>query len=127
MDQYTSQVHDFHQAFELRDHTCDHPVTPLPEVGLCRVSCLAEEVSELGLAIGNKDRAAILDALVDIQYFLSGTVIACGMQHVFPEAFDRVHETNMAKLGPDGKPVRDPNGRVVKPEGWQPPVLNDLV
>ena len=127
MDQFTKQVHEFHTAFELDDQTSGYPVAPSGDVGLLRVSCLTEEVSELGLAIGNKDRGEIIDALVDIQYFLSGTVLACGMGEVFEEAFRRVHETNMAKLGPDGKPVRDPNGRVVKPKDWQPPVFNDLV
>lgn len=127
LDQYTKKVLTFHNAFGLDDQTSGYPVVPSGDVGLLRVSCLTEEVSELGLAIGNKDRAAIIDALVDIQYFLSGTVLACGMADVFEEAFRRVHQTNMDKLDKNGKPVRDTNGRVVKPMDWQPPVFSDLV
>ena len=127
MDQFTTKVLEFHKAFELHDQTSGFPVTPSPETCLLRISCLTEEISELGLAMGNKDRCEMLDALIDIQYFLSGTILACGMGEVFEEGFDRVHKTNMAKLGPDGRCVRDHNGRVQKPSDWKPPVFNDLV
>ena len=123
MDNFTKQVADFHHAFELHDQSSREPRTPPPEVGLLRVQCLIEEVGELAHAMGKKDKVEILDALVDIQYFLSGTVLACGMQYVFEAAFEEVHRTNMAKLGPDGKPIRDASGRVVKPKGWKPPEL----
>ena len=43
------------------------------------------------------------------------------------EALDRVHESNMTKLGEDGKPIRREDGKVLKGPNYQPPNLTDLV
>ena len=64
----------------------------------------------------------VLDALADIGYILAGTIINHGMQHIYDDAFNEVHRSNMAKLV-DGKAIRREDGTVLKPEGWQPPQL----
>ena len=43
------------------------------------------------------------------------------------EALDRVHKSNMSKLGLDGTPIRRADGKVLKGPNYQPPVLNDLI
>ena len=43
------------------------------------------------------------------------------------EALDRVHESNMTKLGADGQPIRREDGKVLKGPNYQPPNLTDLV
>ena len=43
------------------------------------------------------------------------------------EAFDRVHQSNMSKLGADGKPIRREDGKILKGPNYAPPVLSDLV
>jgi len=43
------------------------------------------------------------------------------------EALDRVHKSNMTKLGEDGYPIRREDGKVLKGPNYQPPVLTDLV
>jgi predicted HAD superfamily Cof-like phosphohydrolase len=43
------------------------------------------------------------------------------------EALDRVHKSNMTKLGADGKPIRREDGKVLKGPNYQPPTLTDLV
>lgn len=43
------------------------------------------------------------------------------------EAFNRVHKSNMSKLGDDGKPVRNVAGKVVKGPNYKKPNLKDLV
>ena len=68
----------------------------------------------------------MLDALADIAYILAGTVINHGMQHVFDDAFAEVHRSNMAKLV-DGKVLRREDGKVMKPENWQPPNLSQFI
>jgi len=40
---------------------------------------------------------------------------------------NRVHVSNMSKLGPDGKPIRREDGKVLKGPNYQPPTLTDLV
>jgi len=43
------------------------------------------------------------------------------------EALRRVHESNMTKMGPDGKAIRNPDtGKVLKGPNYKPPHLDDL-
>jgi predicted HAD superfamily Cof-like phosphohydrolase len=60
------------------------------------------------------------DALVDACYFIGGSFVEIGIK---PQPlFDIVQAANMAKLGPDGKPIiRPEDGKIMKPEGWEPP------
>jgi hypothetical protein len=42
-------------------------------------------------------------------------------------SFQRVHESNMSKLGDDGKPIRREDGKVLKGPNYKAPDLSDLV
>ena len=42
------------------------------------------------------------------------------------EALDRVHLSNMSKLGEDGKPIYREDGKVLKGPNYKPPTLEDL-
>lgn len=70
-------------------------------------------------------KAALLKELCDLQYVLSGFVVTFGLP--FDEAFKRVHESNMSKLGPDGKPIYRDDGKVLKGPNYKKPDLSDLV
>ena len=87
-----------------------------------RIKLLTEEVEEYAEAARAGDLVEVLDALADIGYILAGTIINHGMQNIYDDAFDEVHRSNMAKLV-DGKVLRREDGKVMKPEGWQPPQL----
>lgn len=50
-----------------------------------------------------------------------------GFYDLMDEAFDRVHASNMSKLGDDGKPIRREDGKVLKGPNYKPPVLIDLI
>ena len=43
------------------------------------------------------------------------------------EALDRVHKSNMSKLGEDGKPIYREDGKVLKGPNYAPPNLEDLI
>ena len=43
------------------------------------------------------------------------------------EALDRVHKSNMSKLGADGKPIYREDGKVLKGPNYKPPNLEDLI
>ena len=43
------------------------------------------------------------------------------------EAMDRVHTSNMSKLGEDKKPIYREDGKVLKGPNYEPPNLDDLV
>ena len=61
---------------------------------------------------------------VDVRYILAGDAVAFGLPT--DVAFNRIHAANMRKVGPDGKPIRNEWGKVVKPAGWRPANLDDL-
>ena len=43
------------------------------------------------------------------------------------EAMNRVHLSNMSKLGEDGKPIYREDGKVLKGPNYAPPTLTDLL
>ena len=87
-----------------------------------RVSELEDTPAVRGMIQKVRHMVEVLDALADIGYILAGTIINHGMQHIYDDAFNEVHRSNMAKLV-NGKVIRREDGKVLKPEGWQPPQL----
>ncbi len=49
------------------------------------------------------------------------------MGWLLDEALNRVHLSNMSKLGEDGKPIYREDGKVLKGPNYKPPDLSDLV
>ena len=111
---------EFNDAFDIPKLTRPN-IGPSDLIEL-RIKLLEEEVKEYADAARAGDLIEILDALADIGYILAGTIINHGMQDIYDDAFDEVHRSNMAKLV-DGKVLRRSDGKVMKPEGWQPPDL----
>ena len=84
---------------------------------------IAEEYNELADAIAADDRVEQLDALVDILVVTMGAIRAGGFDG--EGAWKEVMRTNFAKIDPDtGKVRKREDGKVLKPEGWQPPKLD---
>ena len=48
------------------------------------------------------------------------------MEWDLQEALERVHASNMSKLGPDRKPIRREDGKILKGSNYEPPYLEDL-
>ncbi len=92
---------------------------------LLRMSLLVEEFAEYLQAEEFNDMVEIADALGDLHYIAAGTEIAYGIdgQAVFTE----IQRSNMAKLDADGNPVFDIAGKVIKPIGWEPPNIADII
>lgn len=67
------------------------------------------------------------DALIDLVYVALGTAYLQGFD--FDEGWRRVHECNMKKVRAlkASDSARGSTQDVVKPKGWTPPVLTDLV
>ena len=49
------------------------------------------------------------------------------MNWFLDEALNRVHISNMSKLGEDGKPIYREDGKVLKGPNYKPPDLSDLI
>ena len=120
MNPIVKSLLEFNNAFEIPK--IDSPGLSNDELIELRIKLLKEEVEEYAEAARAGDLVEVLDALADIGYILAGTIINHGMQHIYDYAFDEVHRSNMAKLV-DGKVLRREDGKVMKPEGWQPPNL----
>ena len=111
---------EFNDAFEIPK--LESPGLSSKEMIELRIKLLREEVEEYAEAALSGDLVEVLDALADIGYILAGTIINHGMQNIYDDAFEEVHRSNMAKLV-DAKVLRRDDGKVMKPEGWQPPQL----
>lgn len=73
----------------------------------------------------NDNREDLAKELTDILYVCYWTAAKIGID--VNEAFRRVHASNMSKLGPDGKPVKREDGKVLKGPGYHAPDLSDIV
>jgi len=91
-----------------------------------RLSLATEEFMEEVVALANRDVKGLLDAYADKDYIDKGSILAFGLQDVFYEACERVHQSNLSKLV-DGKPIKDESGKVKKPPTYKPVDLTDLV
>lgn len=79
-----------------------------------RISYFLEEIAEFANAETIEDQ---VDAIIDLIYFSIGTFTLMGVKP--EEIFNIVHSANMSKVGADGKVMRDAQGKIQKPEGWQ--------
>lgn len=117
MKRVLEAVRQFHDAFALP--SSERPRLPGPERRQLRADLLAEEYREYCRAEDADDLVAIADALGDMAYIIAGTALEYGIP--LAAVFEVIHGSNMAKLGPDGQPIRRADGKVLKPAGWQPP------
>ena len=124
MNPIVESLLEFNKAFEIPYLTT--PGLSSDDLIELRIKLLTEEVQEYAEAARSGDLVEVLDALADIAYILAGTIINHGMQEVYDEAFNEVHRSNMAKLV-NGKVIRREDGKVMKPEGWQPPQLAKFI
>lgn len=131
-----AEVKEFHEVFgvpKLNPH--DHDDMAF------RLDLIFEEVQEVfdaaGWTLSNEDgqvelyqvgevnKADLLKELADLVYVVYGMAETFGWN--LDEAVARVHASNLSKLGPDGHPIRRPDGKVLKGPNYEPPFLGDLV
>jgi len=72
-----------------------------------------------------RNKSDCLKELADLVYVCYQ--YAANMGWDLDVALDRVHQSNMSKLGEDGKPIRREDGKVLKGPNYKPPTLTDLV
>ena len=90
-----------------------------------RVSLIEEELNELKEAIKNEDLKETIDALTDILYVTYGAGHAFGVN--LDACFDEVQKSNMSKLGDDGKPIYNNQGKVMKGPKYFKPDLSKFI
>ena len=89
-------------------------------------SLIQEEVDELWTANAAADPKECLDALIDILVVTVGAIHSLGADGA--GAWNEVMRTNFAKIDPaTGRVNKREDGKVLKPEGWMPPELDQFI
>lgn len=118
----TDAVALFQKTFGLPHR--DHPTTTVDRGEMeLRHRLMAEENDEYLEAAKAGDLVEVADALGDMLYILCGTMVTHGMQDVMADVFRTIQESNMSKLGANGRPIYREDGKVMKgPNYFRPDI-----
>ena len=98
---------------------------PNDKITSLRYDLIKEELDEFKEAIDKKDIKEVADALTDILYVTYGAGHAFGID--LDKCFEEVQNSNMSKLGGDGKPIYNESGKVMKGPNYFKPDLSKFV
>tara|TARA_B100000900_G_scaffold182025_1_gene154411 strand:- start:102 stop:443 length:342 start_codon:yes stop_codon:yes gene_type:complete len=113
-------MHTFEQEVKIKASFSDEKTNQL------RLDLISEELEELKNAMKSKDLLEVADALTDILYVTYGAGHAFGID--LDKCFDEVQNSNMSKLGVDGKPIYNESGKVMKgPDYYKPDLSKFLI
>lgn len=117
-------VREFHEVF---DHlTQDTPNANVDiSIQSLRYDLIYEELRELNDAMLDRDIVEVADAIADLLYVVYGAAVSYGID--IDPVFEAVHKSNMDKIWTDGELHYHPNGKVKKPEGWEPPNIRAIL
>lgn len=116
------KVAEFHEVFDTPIQ--QHPTIPEEDRRELRVELIREELQELEEA---EDIVEIADALVDLHYVVMGSVLEYGLQGIFRQLFDEVHDSNMSKLDDEGNPIFREDGKILKSDNYRAPELAKII
>ncbi len=116
-------VKKFMETFgqEIKEKAC----FPNEKITSLRYDLIKEELEELKEAMDKKDIKEVADALTDILYVTYGAGHAFGIN--LDKCFNEVQNSNMSKLGLDGKPIYNEKGKVMKGPNYFKPDLGKFV
>ena len=132
MVDWIEEVKKFQDIFEKK-------FDDVPKLIDLRARLIHEEIHELWAGLNDvwqgtddgdaerikRGRIDTLDAIADSIVVLIGTANALDMD--LNEAMRRVFDSNLSKLGDDGRPFYNEHGKVMKGPNFIPPDLRDLV
>ena len=95
------------------------------KINSLRYDLIKEELEELKEAMENRDLLEVADALTDILYVTYGAGHAFGID--LDKCFEEVQNSNMSKLGEDGKPIYNEFGKVMKGPKYFKPDLTKFI
>ena len=98
---------------------------PSKKITSLRYDLIYEELEEFKEAIIKRDIKEVADALTDILYVTYGAGHAFGIN--LDKCFKEVQNSNMSKLGEDGKPIFNDKGKVMKGPNYFKPNLKKFV
>ena len=95
------------------------------KINKLRINLIEEELEELKLAINQNNIKEVADALTDILYVTYGAGHAFGIN--LDQCFNEVQNSNLSKLGSDGKPIYNEFGKVMKGPNYFKPDLMKFI
>lgn len=90
-----------------------------------RMDLIREEVEELEQGVDNLDMENVAKELTDILYVVYGMGHALGID--LDACFQEIQDSNMSKLGDNGKPEKNEAGKVIKGPNYFEPNLADVL
>ena len=90
-----------------------------------RIDLIKEELEELTDAMQDENLLEVADALTDILYVTYGAGHAFGID--LDKCFEEVQNSNMSKLGNNGKPIFNDQGKVMKGPNYFKPDLSKFI
>ena len=103
----------------------NNPEFPDSKIVQLRIDLIQEELNELKEAINNNDIIEVADALTDILYVTYGAGHSFGVD--LDSCFNEVQNSNMSKLGDDGKPIYNESGKVMKGPNYFKPNIKKII
>lgn len=119
----SDSVREFHQAYG--HPIADEPGVPEKELRKLRERLIEEEYYEVLSASLSEDPIELAKELADLIYVIHGAALVWGIP--LDEVFAAVHNSNMSKLGPDGKPILREDGKVLKGPDYREPDIGAIV
>ncbi len=98
---------------------------PSDKIVKLRHNLIKEELDEFEKALKDKNLKEVADALADILYVTYGAGHAFGID--LDKCFDEVQRSNMSKLGENGKPIYNDQGKVMKGPNYFEPNLKKYI
>ena len=95
------------------------------KINMLRYNLIKEELDEFKKALDSNDLLEASDALTDILYVTYGAGHAFGID--LDACFEEVQSSNMSKLGRDGKPIYNDQGKVMKGPNYFKPDLSKFI
>lgn len=122
-------VREFHEAFGAP--VADKPYLIPEDRSALRIKLIQEELDEFEVAVTKGDIVEIADALTDLLVVVHGSLVEYGFDD--EPLFQEVQDSNMSKLGADGKPIISdgtdgfPLGKILKGPNYFKPNLSKIV
>ena len=120
---YPLDMKNFFEHFDL-PHNAEPGLIP-DSIAKFRIRLMKEETREYVNAVTSEDPEQILDALTDIIFVAFGTVVSYGYD--IETAWERVLKSNLDKIRGATRRSSSQDVDLIKPTGWKPPYLGDLV
>lgn len=110
MTRNQEQVKEF--MLKAKQECPKYPRMPDKNVSELRIRLIDEELKELVLAIKNNNLTGVYDAILDLNYVVTGTACAFGLD--MSPGQEEVHRSNMSKfidgyMRDDGKWIKGPS------------------